>query len=151
MRIGADGTWYYRNSPINRLSLVKLFASALRREADGRYWLVTPVERGLIAVEDAPFVAVDCTASGNGQDQSLRFRTNLDEEVTAGAEHPIRVVENAESAEPRPYLLVRPGLEALIARSVFYRLAALAVPAPDDPEILGLWSGGQFFTLGRTA
>jgi len=151
LRIGADGTWYYRNSPIDRLPLVKLFASVLRREADGRYWLVTPVERGLVAVEDAPFVAVDCIASGSGQDQSLRFRTNLDEEVTAGTDHPIRVAENPENAEPRPYLLLRPGLEALIARSVFYRLAELAVPAPDDPERLGLWSEGQFFTLGRAA
>lgn len=150
MRIAADGTWYYQGTPINRLPLVKLFSTILRREADGRYWLVTPVERGLIAVEDAPFVAVDCWAEGSGEQQVLHFRSNLDHEVAAGAEHPLRIVEDPESGEPRPYLLVRPGLEALINRPVFYRLVELAVPAADDAEQLGLWSGGLFFKLGRT-
>lgn len=149
MRIDAEGTWYYRGSPIRRQELVKLFATVLRREADGSYWLVTPAERGRIEVEDAPFVAVDCEARGEGRQQQLDFTTNLDQRVTAGPEHPLRV--GAGDGEPRPYLLVRPGLEALIARPVFYRLAEMAVASPEDPEALGLWSGGRFFPLGRAA
>ncbi|GAB5470561.1 MAG: DUF1285 domain-containing protein [Rhodospirillales bacterium] len=148
MRIDVEGTWYYRGSPIRRPGLVKLFASVLRREADGSYWLVTPVERGLIAVEDAPFVAVDCEVSGSGRAQDLRFRTNLDHEFVADADHPLRVAETAGSAAPRPYVMVKPGLEALIARAVFYRLADLAVGDPDHPGLLGVWSGGCFFPLG---
>lgn len=151
MRIAADGTWYYQNSPINRLPLVKLFASVLRREDDGRYWLVTPVERGLIAVDDAPFVAVDCQAEGTGEQQVLRFRTNLDHEVAAGPEHPLRIEQDPESGEPRPYVLVRDRLEALINRPVFYRLVELAVPDREDPDCLGLWSGGVFYPLGKAS
>jgi uncharacterized protein len=152
MRIAGDGTWFYRGSPIGRLPLVKLFASVLRREADGRYWLVTPAERGRITVDDAPFVAVELTAEGKGREQSLIFRTNLDEIVTAGPEHPLRV-EIAANGEPRPYIVVRPGaaapLEAVIARPVFYELVELA----NDEDIagamrFGVWSGGRFFELG---
>ena len=106
MRIARDGTWFYRGSPIGRLPLVKLFASVLRREADGRYWLVTPAERGRIEVEDVPFLAVALTVEGEGRDQQLIFRTNLDEFVTAGPDNPLRV-ETAASGEPAPYILVR--------------------------------------------
>lgn len=148
IRIGRDGTWYYQGSPIGRKPLVKLFASVLRREADGSYWLVTPYERGRILVDDAPFVAVECDIEGEGRAQRLVFRTNLDERVTADAEHPLRVAEK-EGGEPSPYVLVRPGLEALIARSVYYQLVERAVTAPDSPQTLGLWSGGRFFPLGR--
>src|SRR5215469_8404949 len=125
MRIAHDGTWFYRGSPINRLALVKLFASVLRRETDGGYWLVTPAERGRIAVEDAPFIAVAVEREGEGRDQRLIFRTNLDQIVTAGPEHPLRV-ETAADGTPAPYILVRPGLEARLARSVFYELVELA-------------------------
>src|SRR5215472_12510177 len=111
IRIARDGTWSYRGSPIGRLALVKLFASVLRREADGSYWLVTPAERGCIVVDDAPFVAVEVTAEGEGPDQQLIFRTNLDDIVTAGPDHRLRV-ETAASGEPAPYILVRGGLEA---------------------------------------
>ncbi len=151
MRIAADGTWYYQNSPINRMPLVKLFASVLRREKDGSFWLVTPVERGRIEVEDAPFIAVDCESEGEGRGQTLHFTTNLDQRVTAGQAHPLRVAEQPESGEPKPYVEVRPGLEALITRAVFYRLVELAVPADDDESILGLWSSGRFFPLGRAS
>jgi hypothetical protein len=156
MRIARDGTWFYHGSPIGRKPLVKLFASVLRREADGSYWLVTPVERGRIAVDDAPFVAVELTAQGSGSGQVLAFRTNLDETVEAGPGRPLRVSEDAASREPSPYVLVRPGreaqlgLEALIARPVFYQLVELAVPDPADPGRLGVWSKGAFFALGRT-
>jgi hypothetical protein len=151
IRIARDGTWFYRNSPIGRLALVKLFATVLKRDADGVYWLETPAERGRIEVEDAPFVAVDVSAEGAGEAQRLRFRTNLDAEVTAGAEHPI-LLRGDVRTEPRPYLALGGGLEALIARSAFYRLAELAVPrVVDGVEMLGVWSGGVFFALGGPA
>jgi len=96
MRIARDGTWYYRGSPIARQRLVKLFASVLRREEDGNFWLVTPVERGRVAVEDAPFLAVELNSEGSGRDRRLSFRTNLDEIVAAGPEHPLRVAMDAK-------------------------------------------------------
>ena len=147
MRIGRDGTWYYQGSPIGRPAMVKLFASVLRREADGHYWLVTPFERGRIVVDDAPFVAVEAERLGEGRAQSLRFRTNLDEWVTLDGDHPLRMAEGTQAGEPRPYVLIRPGLEALIARSVFYHLVEWAVP-DESGEQLGLWSAGRFYALG---
>jgi len=148
MRIARDGTWFYRGTPINRLPLVKLFASVLRREADGGYSLVTPVERGRVTVEDAPFVAVAVERKSEGDRQDLIFRTNLDEIVAAGPDHPIRV-ETAANGEPMPYLLVRPGLEARLARPVFYELVDYADAAREAGEAgFGVWSGGLFFSLG---
>src|SRR5256885_8529289 len=122
MRIARDGTWYYRGSPINRIPLVKLFASVLRREADGTYWLVTPAERGRVIVEDVPFVAVAVEVQGTGRAQQLIFRTNLDEIVTAGPDHPLRV-ENAAHGTPAPYILVRPGLETPLPPPGLFRMA----------------------------
>src|SRR4051812_26367521 len=124
MRIARDGTWYYRGSPINRIPLVKLFASVLRRENDGSYWLVTPAERGRVVVEDAPFLAVEVEMQGAGRNQQLISRPNLDEIVPAGPDHPLRV-EPAADGPPAPYILVRPGLEARLARPVFYEVAEL--------------------------
>jgi hypothetical protein len=148
MRIARDGTWHYLGSPINRLPLVKLFASVLRRESDGSYWLVTPVERGRVAVEDAPFIAVAVDREGEGSDQNLIFRTNLDEIVTAGPEHPLRV-ETAADGTPSPYLLVRPGLEARLTRPVFYEIVDLGEEVAAEGETrLGVWSAGIFFDLG---
>jgi hypothetical protein len=155
MRIAADGTWFYRGTPINRKPLVKLFSTVLRRERDGEYWLVTPAERGRIAVDDAPFTAVEVAATGGGPDQALTFRTNLDEFVIADCDHPIRVAHrrnrtNQPGGEPRPYVLVRPGLEALILRPVFYHLVDLGeVRQVEGMEQLGVWSRGQFFALGH--
>jgi hypothetical protein len=150
IRIARDGTWYYHGSPIRRLPLVKLFASVLRREADGDYWLVTPAERGRIEVEDAPFVAVELEASGQGRDQSLTFRTNLDDRVVADESHPLRVATDPATGEPRPYLLVRPGLEALLLRPVFYHLVERGQEAAIDGEPhFGVWSNGKFFPLGN--
>lgn len=159
IRIARDGTWYYKGTPINRLPLVKLFASVLRREPDGSHWLVTPVERGTIVVDDAPFVAVDvdrrpAVAPGDARDVALIFRTNLDETVVAGPDHPIRVEIDAETLEPSPYIVVRDGLEALINRATFYRLAEFAVERgqPGDAgEVLGVWSMDRFFPLGPAA
>jgi hypothetical protein len=154
MRIDRNGTWYYQGSPINRKELVCLFASVLRREADGSYWLETPVERGRIEVEDAPFMAVemwwrhcDCD-DGCAPKQCLTFRTNLDEIVTANAEHPIRVRICPQTREPRPYVMIRPGLEAKINRAVFYELVALGqTEMVDGREMLGVWSEGVFFPI----
>ena len=149
MRIARDGTWFYRGSPINRLPLVKLFASVLRRESDGSYWLVTPAERGRIEVEDVPFLAVAMTAEGEGRDQRLIFRTNLDEFVTAGPESPLRV-EAAASNGSVPYIRVRDRLEARLARPVFYELVELGTEERvDDAVAFGVWSGGMFFRLGE--
>jgi len=149
IRIARDGTWYYQNSPIRRLPLVKLFASVLRREADGDYWLVTPAERGRIEVEDAPFVAVELEAEGQGRDQSLTFRTNLDDKVAAGESHPLRVTTDPATGEPRPYVLVSPGLEALLLRPVFYHLIERGQEATiDGTSQFGVWSNGKFFPLG---
>ena len=148
MRIARDGTWFYRGSPIGRLPLVKLFASVLRREDDGRYWLVTPAERGLVTVEDAPFLAVEVTSEGEGARRQLSFRTNLDEIVAAGPEHKLRV-DTAENGDPAPYIGVRGGLEARINRPVFYELVDLADAERGDGDgPFGLWSGGMFFDFG---
>ncbi len=156
MRIAKDGTWFYRGSPIGRKELVCLFASVLKRESDGSYWLETPVERGRIEVDDAPFVAVemwwrscaDPFTQNPEPKQCLTFRTNLDEMVTADAEHPIRVAIDPATREPRPYITVRPGLEARINRAVFYELVALAQPETvAGRAVVGVWSEGVFFPI----
>jgi len=149
MRIARDGTWFYRGSPIGRIKLVKLFASVLRREQDGSYWLITPAERGRIEVEDVPFLAVALTLQGDGREQQLIFRTNLDDIVTAGSDHPLRV-ETATSGEPAPYILVRNGLEARLTRPVFYDLVELGRIEPiENSSQFGVWSRGRFFRLGE--
>ena len=149
MKITRDGTWFYRGSPIARQKLVKLFASVLRREADGSYWLVTPVERGRVTVEDAPFLAVEVNSEGAGTNRRLNFRTNLDEIVAAGPKHPLRVDATA-SGEPMPYILVRPGLEARLNRPVFYELVELADAERGEGDgPFGLWSDGMYFDLGN--
>ena len=147
--IKRDGTWMYRGSPIGRKELVCLFASVLKREADGSFWLETPAERGRIEVEDVPFLAVALTVEGEGRDQQLIFRTNLDEFVTAGPDNPLRV-ETAASGAPAPYILVRDGLEARLARPVFYELVELGTEEPiGETTQFGVWSSGVFFQLGE--
>lgn len=143
LKIGRDGTWYYQGGPIGRKGLVKLFASVLRREDDGSYYLVTPVEKVPIAVEAMPFVAVEMMRDGSGQSQTLSFRSNVDEVVTAGPEHPLGFEPGPEGSFT-PFVVVRNGLKARLARPVYYELAALATErAPGHG--LGLWSAGQFF------
>jgi uncharacterized protein len=152
--IKRDGTWLYRGTPILRKELVCLFSSVLRREADASWWLQTPAERGRIEVEDAPFVAVEMDWTGEGRDQVLSFRTNVDEMITAGPQHPIRISHDILTCEPTPYLLVRPGegqfsIEARINRATYYELVALAEPRwIGCRQVLGVWSQGQFFSLG---
>ncbi len=153
IRIARDGTWFYMGSPIARKALVKLFSSVLKRDDSGDFWLITPAERGRIQVDDAPFTAVECRPEGAGDGQVLRFRTNLDDWVEAGPRHPIRVEIASDTSEPRPYIEVRDRLDALIVRSVYYQLVELAevrrAGGDRGEDVLGLWSKGAFFPLGR--
>ncbi|MFC3080101.1 DUF1285 domain-containing protein [Phenylobacterium terrae] len=142
--IRRDGAWVHEGAVISREALVRLFSTVLRKDPDG-YWLVTPVEKMKIKVEDAPFVAVAVERAG----EALRFTTNVGDEVEAGPEHPIRVEVDPESGEPRPYLHVRRGLEALINRPVFYELVEMAEPKPTpDGERYGVTSNGAWFEVG---
>ncbi len=152
--IKRDGTWLYRGSPINRKPMVCLFSTVLKREADGSYLLETPAERGTIDVEDVPFIAVELDWSGHGSQQMLTFRTNVDQCITAGREHPIRISHDLLNCEPTPYLHVRDGkgrfpIEARINRATYYELVALAEPGMvRGRKVLGVWSDGVFFSLG---
>ena len=143
IRIAADGTWYHEGQPIRRQALVKLFATVLRHDPDG-YCLVTPAEKLLIEVEDVPFLAVNMEVKGQGQDAEALFTTNVDDHVVADTDHPLRVAEAA--GEPRPYVMVRDGLEALINRPVFYRLVEQAVQEGTE---LVIYSRGERFPLGK--
>lgn len=147
MEIKRDGTWFYLGTPIGRPAMVKLFSSILKLE-DGKYFLVTPVEKVGIRVEDAPFVAVDFRIEDPGPDQRLTFVTHVEDEVTAGPDHPIRVTRDPESGEPAPYVMVRRGLEARIDRKSFYRLIDLGEHADHEgSRWFGLRSGGVFFPI----
>lgn len=149
IRISRNGAWHYMGSPIGRQPLVKLFASVLERDESGEYWLVTPAEMCRIRVDDAPFTAVEMTVAGSGAGQTLQFRTNLDENVTAGPDHPLRVETDPGTGEPAPYIAVRDGLDALIVRSVFYDLVELAEEAETPAgRVLVVRSGGTDFTIG---
>lgn len=147
MRIARDGTWFHEGTPIGRAPLVKLFAGILKLE-EGRYYLVTPVEKLGIQVEDAPFVAVDFSVSGEGDSQEITFTTNVGDEAVAGAVHPIRVTRDAETGEPSPYVMIRRGLEARIDRKSFYRLVDMGETAPHEgADWFGVRSGGLFFPM----
>ncbi|CAA9506888.1 MAG: FIG003620: Proteophosphoglycan precursor (Fragment) [uncultured Sphingomonadaceae bacterium] len=143
MRIAADGTWFHQGVPIARPAMVRLFASILRREPDGRHVLVTPAEKLDIDVEDAAFVAVEVKSEGQRDGRRLAFRLNTGEVLVAGPEHALGVEDRGRG--PHPYLSVRAGLEALVSRPVFYELADFALE--DDAKPPGLWSDGVFFPL----
>jgi len=146
MEIKRDGTWFYMGTPIGRFPLVKLFASILKLE-DGKYFLVTPVEKVGIRVVDAPFVAVDMDAAGDGQTQVITFTTNVEDVVIADADNPIRVVRDADG-EPSPYVMIRAGMEALIDRKTFYRMIDLGeAHEVEGVDMFGVWSAGQFFPI----
>lgn len=146
MRIARDGTWFYEGTPIGRPGLVRLFSTILRKDGDD-YFLVTPVEKVGITVEDAPFVAVDFELDGAGPEQKLTFHTNVGDSVIASADTPLRFVRD-ESGEPSPYVKVRAGLEALIDRKSFYRLVELGTEHEVDGTLwFGVWSDGTFFEM----
>ena len=163
IRIAADGCWYHEGGLIGRPALVKLFASVLQREADGSYWLVTPIERGTIMVEDAPFIITAMSCDGDGRDQKIRFTTNVDDTILLGWDHPLVMRPPASSdagsgrqanlgdasPELRPYVKVRGALEALVTRPVFYEIAEQSVAGADGR--FGVWSDGVFFPLEAEA
>jgi hypothetical protein len=145
MRIARDGTWFHEGTPIGRPAMVRLFSTILRREPDGSHVLVTPVEKLEIEVEDAAFVAVEVKAEGEGPGATLAFRLNTGDVIVAGPDHPLDFRHGDERSGPHPYLAVRGGLEALVARPVYYELAELALASEGLP--LGVWSAGQFFPV----
>ena len=148
MKIRADGVWFYAGTPIGRMPLVKLFAGVLRKDADGKHYLVTPAEKVDVDVADAPFLAVEMEVQGSGREQTLIFRTNVDDIVVVGPEHPIRFAVEPGSQGLKPYLHVRGRLEALVTRALYYDLVELAVTEDmGRAQQLGLWSGGTFFPM----
>lgn len=148
MRIAADGTWYYMGTPIGREALVRLFASVLRRDEDGRTYLVTPVEKCGITVDDAPFLAVEMQAVGSGPDQRLVFRTNVGDVIEAGSDHPLRFVIDRDNGGLKPYLHVRGRLEALVGRAVMYDLVGVGAETEQDgTDWFGVWSNRRFFPI----
>ena len=144
MKIARDGQWYYDNSPIGRKKLVRLFSTILRHDKDGEHYLVTPVEKIRVEVEDAPFIATLMSVSGTGQQQVLRFETNVGDFSEAGPCHKMQFHIDAETGQPLPYVHVRARLEALIARPVFYDLVELGVI---EGDMFGVWSHGIFFPI----
>lgn len=147
MRIARDGTWFYLGTPIGRKELVKLFSTIIRKDGDA-YFLVTPVEKVGITVDDAPFVAVDFDVANPGPDQIVTFTTNVDDTVIAGPESPIRFTLDPDTEEPSPYVLVRANLEALIDRKSFYRLIEIGTQQQvKNQNWFGIWSSGTFFPI----
>jgi hypothetical protein len=150
IRIDRNGDWYYCGSIIARKELVCLFSSALSRDSHGNYWLITPAEKGLIHVDDVPFLAVAMTVSGKGRKQVLNFETNVGDTVTADRDHPITVVHNPETGESIPYITIRQRIDARIKHSVYYDLVALGTQKKvDHVPLFGVWSSGKFFSMGR--
>lgn len=147
IQILKNGTWLHRGAAIERLNLVKLFATVLRRDENGDFWLQTPVERGRITVDDAPFVAVELRRDISGDVQALHFRTNIDEWVRLDAEHPLIIKPARDTGQLTPYIHIRGGLEARVDRSVYYELAALAESHAEQPDLYGVNSAGTFFAL----
>ncbi len=147
MRIAADGTWYYMNSPIGRKPLYKLFSSVIRKDGDD-YFLVTPVEKCGIKVDDAPFLAIRMSVEGRGERQRISFETNVDDIVTVNSSHPLRVTNEEGTGGLKPYVLVRANLEALVSRALFYDLVALGTV---KGEWFGVWSDGTFFPMQRAS
>ncbi|WP_373505566.1 DUF1285 domain-containing protein [Aestuariivirga sp.] len=148
MRIAQDGTWFYMNSPIGRKPLVQLFASVLRHDEDGHYFLVTPVEKVGIRVDDAPFTAVRMQVAGEGEAQVISFETNVDDEVTVDETHPLRFAPEEGTGGLKPYVLVRARLEALVSRALFYDLAAAGTV---KDGWFGVWSSGQFYPMQKAS
>jgi uncharacterized protein len=151
MRIASDGTWFYQKTPIGRPAMVKLFASILKRE-DDRYFLVTPVEKCGIAVDDAPFLAVELRIIDADAGPLLRFRTNVDDWIECGAEHPLRFVPELQTGGLKPYLHVRRDLWAKVTRALFFDLVERGEERViDGTAMFGVVSGGAFFAMAPAA
>lgn len=147
MRIARDGTWYHEDTPIRRPAMVRLFSTVLRREADGRHVLVTPVEKLDIDVEATAFRAIEMQSEGSGRERRVAFKLDSGDAVILGPEHPLRMV--GDERGPSPRVLVRHRLEAELSRPVYYELASIALDEGHRPT--GLWSDGQFFALEEQA
>jgi hypothetical protein len=148
MEIRSDGTWFYMGTPIGRAPLVRLFSTVLRKEDDGKTYLVTPVEKVGIRVEDAPFLAVEMSMSQTEDGPLLTFRTNVGDLVEVGADHPLRFDIAGENRELKPYVLVRGRLEALVSRAVMYDLVELGTVEPiDGIDMFTVRSGGERFPI----
>jgi hypothetical protein len=148
MEIRADGTWFYMGTPIGRMPLVRLFSTVLRKDDDGKTYLVTPVERIGIRIEDAPFVAVEMDAADDGDQQVLTFRTNVGDVVEAGPDHPLRFAVEANTGGVKPYLHVRGRLEALLARPLLYQLVDRSAPVLiDGTDMMAVRSNGAVFPI----
>ena len=145
MRIARDGTWYHEGAPIRRPEMVRLFSTVLRREADGRHVLVTPVEKLDIDVESTAFRAIEMRSEGEGRERQIAFKLDSGDAVILGPDHPLTLVADEHGVSPR--LLVRHGLEAELARPVYYELAEIALAEGGDPP--GVWSSGKFFRLDQ--
>ena len=145
IRIATNGDWYHEGSKINRIELVKLFASVLHKKDDNKFWLITPKEEGTIEVDDAPFVITKFDHSGSNNSAKCWFTTNLGEKILLSKINPLRVeIDNQNN--PRPYIYVFRGMEALILRSVYYEVVNFAVK--DQSGEYGIWSDGSFFRIG---
>jgi hypothetical protein len=152
MRIDRDGRWHYMGSPIGRERMVRLFSSILRRDEDDRYYLVTPVEKCGIKVDDVPFVVTGLAVSGRGQERLVRFTTNVDDAVTVSESSPLRFAQSDEAGVYIPYVIVRDRLEARINRAVFCDLVELGDVQPvDGADWFGLWAGGRFWQIAPAA
>lgn len=151
IRISRDGTWIYQGKPLGRESIARLFSTILRREDDGEYYLVTPVEKWHIQVEDAPMVAHSPQVSGEGREQVITVVTNMGDTLTIGPDHPLVLDHYPDDGEPRPVVRVIHGLDARLATAAWYELADHATENPENPDQVGLWSNGEFFILGQGA
>ncbi len=148
MQIARDGRWFYQSSEITRPALLQLFSRLLRRE-DDHYFLVTPVEKLSIAVDDAPFVSINIDVQGEGSEQLVYVTTNLQDTVLIGAEHPLQVEIDLQTQEPSPYVSIGDNLAVLLQRSDFYQLVEYAQERiVDGQRVLGVWSQGEFYILG---
>ncbi len=152
LAIQRNGAWTYEGSPIERTALVKLFASVLRREDDGHYFVVTPIEKVPVRVVDAPFMAVEMEIRGSGTMQDLIWRTNVDDVVVTGAEHVLRFALEGPHGGLKPYVLIRNDLEARVTRALYYDLVDLGTELSiEGVAHFGVWSGGQFFAMAEAA
>jgi len=148
MKISRDGKWYFMNSPIGRERMVRLFSKVLRYDDDGNYYLVTPVEKIKLEVEDKPFLVIDFRIDNIGKDQIIYFETNTNDIFQLNTDHPLRVTVNKTSNEPSPYVLVRSNLEGLISRNIFYKLVDISVNETiNGITRQGIWSNNSFFSL----
>lgn len=149
IHIQRDGTWMFKGNPLGREAMMRLFSTILRREADGEYYLVTPVEKWRLTVEDAPLVAHSLEVQGEGHSQQVLLTLNTGETLLVGERHPLRVETYPESDEPRPLVSVMHGLDARLVTAAYYDLAEYVVPKPGNEAVLGVWSDGNFYELGR--